>query len=189
MTASTFADNVILLAGGKSASVGGWLGDLFDISGSTFWVLIAFILFVALIVWKARKAIVGGLDARADAIRAEIDEAQKLREEAQSLLADYQRKQRDALQEAEGMLRAAEEEAGRLRARAEEDLAASLKRREQQALDRIAQAEAAAQSEVRNMAVDLAVSATRKLLEDKIDDDKAAGLVDEAIKELPNKLH
>ncbi|MYH37892.1 MAG: F0F1 ATP synthase subunit B, partial [Rhodospirillaceae bacterium] len=108
---------------------------------------------------------------------------------AQGLLADYQRKQRDALQEAEAMLRAAEEEAARLRARAEEDLAASLKRREQQALDRIAQAEAAAQAEVRNTAIDLAVSATRKLLEDRLDEKKAAGLVDRAIDELPGKLH
>jgi len=189
MTASVVAGAIVLLASGKSASVGGWLGDLFDISGSTFWVLIAFVLFVALIVWKARAAIVGALDTRADTIRMEIDEAQKLREEAQALLSDYQRKQRDAQQEAEDMLRAAEAEVGRLRERAEAELGASLKRREQQALDRIAQAEATAQSEVRNMAVDLAVSATRQLLENKIGDKEAAHLVDKAIRELPNKLH
>ena len=189
MAPSAMTQSAVLLAGGKSASVGGWLGELFDFGGATFWVLIAFAIFVALIVWKARGAVTGALDARAEAIRTEIDEAKRLREEAQSLLADYQRKQRDALQEAEGMLRAAEEETARLRVRAEEDLAASLKRREQQALDRIAQAEAAAQAEVRNTAVDLAVSATRKLLEDRIDEKKAAGLVDQAIKELPAKLH
>lgn len=192
--ADTFADTVagalVLMAGGaKTGSVSGWLGDLFDISGSTFWVFVAFIIFVALIVWKARGAVTSALDGRAEAIRAEIDEAQRLREEAQALLADYQRKQRDALSEAEGMLRAAEEEAGRLRARAEQDLADSLKRREQQALDRIAQAEAAAQAEVRNMAVDMAVSATRKLLEEKIDGAKASDLIDDAIKDLPGKLH
>jgi len=189
MTPSPIADSALLLAGGKAASVDGWLGDLFDFGGSTFWVLIAFAIFVAFMVWKARGAVTGALDARAEAIRTEIDEAQRLREEAQSLLADYQRKQRDALQEAEAMLRAAEEEAVRLRAQAEEELAASLKRREQQALDRIAQAEAAAQAEVRNTAIDLAVSATRKLLEDRLDEKKAAGLVDQAIKELPGKLH
>lgn len=176
-------------AAGKKGSVGGWIGDLFDIGGATFWVFVAFIIFVALIAWKARGAIAGALDARAEAIRTEIEEAQRLREEAQALLADYQRKQRDALTEVESMLRAAEEEAGRLRERAAKDLDESLKRREQQALDRIAQAEAAAQQEVRNMAVDLAVSATRKLLEDKIGDDKAAELIDDAIGELPGKLH
>ena len=189
MELPAFAGSAALLAAGKAASVGGWLGDLFDFGGATFWVLIAFVIFVAFMVWKARGAVTGALDARAEAIRSEIEEAQRLREEAQSLLADYQRKQRDALQEAEGMLRAAEEEAARLRARAEEDLAAALKRREQQALDRIAQAEAAAQAEVRNTAIDLAVSATRKLLEDRLDEKKAAGLVDRAIDELPGKLH
>ena len=189
MELSAILASAVLLAGGKAASFGGWLGDLFDFGGSTFWVLIAFAIFVAFMVWKARGAITGALDARAEAIRTEIDEAQRLREEAQSLLAEYQRKQRDALQEAEGMLRAAEEEAVRLRARAEKDLAASLKRREQQALDRIAQAEATAQAEVRNTAIDLAVSATRRLLEDRLDEKKAAGLVDRAIEELPEKLH
>ena len=189
MTLSATLGPAALLAAGKTASVGGWLGDLFDFGGSTFWVLVAFAIFVALMVWKARGAITGALDARAEAIRTEIEEAQRLREEAQGLLADYRRKQRDALEETEAMLRTAEEEAARLRARAEEDLAASLKRREQQALDRIAQAEAAAQAEVRNMAVDLAVSATRKLLEDRIDEKKSAGLIDQAIKELPGKLH
>lgn len=192
--ADTFADTaagtLVLMAGGaKTGSVSGWLGDLFDISGATFWVFVAFIIFVALIAWKARGAITGALDGRAEAIRAEIDEAQRLREEAQTLLADYQRKQRDALSEAEGMLRAAEEEAGRLRDRAGQELTGSLKRREQQALDRIAQAEAAAQAEVRNMAVDLAVSATRKLLQDKIDGAMASDLIDDAIKDLPGKLH
>ena len=190
MNFDTMTSSIVLMAGGgKAGTVGGWLADLFDISGATFWVFVAFIIFIALIVWKARGAITGALDGRAEAIRTEIDEAQRLREEAQALLADYQRKQRDALTEAEGMLRAAEEEAGRLRARAEQDLTDSLKRREQQALDRIAQAEAAAQAEVRNMAVDLAVSATRKLLEEKIDSGMAAGLVDDAIKDLPGKLH
>ena len=189
MELSALAGSPALLAAGKAASVDGWLGDLFNFGGATFWVLIAFVIFVAFMVWKARGAVTGALDARAEAIRSEIEEAQRLREEAQSLLADYQRKQRDALQEAEGMLRVAEEEAARLRARAEEDLAAALKRREQQALDRIAQAEAAAQAEVRNTAIDLAVSATRKLLEDRLDEKKAASLVDRAIDELPGKLH
>ncbi len=183
------AGSAVLLAAGKPASVAGWLGDLFDFRGETFWVLIAFVLFVAFMVWKARRPITGALDARAEAIRSEIDEARRLREEAQSLLADYRRRQRDALQEAEAMMRTAEEEAERLRARAEEELAAALKRREQQALDRIAQAEATARAEVRDAAVDLAVSATRRLLEERLDEKTAAGLIDEAIGELPERLH
>ncbi len=153
------------------------------------WVLVGFVIFVAFFVWKAGKPIIGALDDRAARIKEELDEAQRLREEAQHLLAEYQRKQRDAVKEAEAMLSAAEDEAERVRAHAAGELEASLKRREQQALDRIAQAEAQAAAEVRNLAVDLAVAATAKVLEDKLDDKTAAKLVDGAIKELPEKLH
>ncbi len=172
----------------EPGTVSGWLKGLFDIHGGEFWVLVAFILFVAFMVWKARKALVGGLDSRAARIKAEIDEAQRLREEAQALLADYQKKQREAVGEAEAMVKQAEEEAKRLRAKAETELAAALKRREQQALDRIAQAEAQALAEVRNLAADLAVAATQKILVDKLDPAKAQSLVGDAIAELPKRL-
>ncbi len=169
-------------------TISGWLGGLFDLHGAEFWVLVAFVLFVGFMVWKARKALVGGLDARAERIKAEIDEAQRLREEAQSLLADYQKKQREALGEAEAMVKQAQEESLRLKAKAETELAAALKRREQQALDRIAQAEAQALAEVRNLAADLAVAATRKLLIEKLDPAQAQALVSDAIAELPRRL-
>jgi len=187
-------DSIILLATkpGEAVShgtVSGWLSELFNIAGAEFWVFVAFIIFVGLIVWKARGMIASTMDARGERIRSELEEAQRLREEAQALLADYQRKQRDAVQEAEAMLRAAEEEATRVRERAETDLAASIKRREQQALDRIAHAEATAQADVRNLAVDIAVAATRQILAEKLDEARASELVDEAIKEIPGKLH
>jgi F-type H+-transporting ATPase subunit b len=172
----------------QRGTIGGWLKGLFDLSGGEFWVLIAFILFVGFMVWKARKALVGGLDSRAARIKAEIDEAQRLREEAQALLADYQKKQREALGEAEAMVKQAQEESKRLKAKAEADLAAALKRREQQALDRIAQAEAQALAEVRNLAADLAVAATQKILVEKLDPAKAQALVSDAIAELPRRL-
>jgi F-type H+-transporting ATPase subunit b len=187
-------DGITLLAteaphGTTFGTVSGWLHELFDLAGAEFWVLIAFLLFIALIVWKARGIIASGLDSRPERIRSELEEAQRLREEAQALLADYQRKQRDAVEEAEAMLRAAEDEAARLRERAEADLQAAIKRREQQALDRIAQAEANAQAQVRNLAVDIAVAATRKILTEQLDEAKTAELVDAAIKEIPGKLH
>jgi F-type H+-transporting ATPase subunit b len=172
----------------EPGTISGWLKGLFDVGGGEFWVLVAFILFVGFMVWKARKALVGGLDARAARIKAEIDEAQRLREEAQALLAEYQKKQREALGEAEAMVKQAEEEGKRVRAKAETDLAAAMKRREQQALDRIAQAEAQALAEVRNLAADLAVSATQKLLVEKLDAAKAQTLVSDAIAELPRRL-
>jgi F-type H+-transporting ATPase subunit b len=169
-------------------TLSGWAKDLFDIHGAEFWVLVAFVAFVAFMVWKARKALVGGLDARAARIKAEIDEAQRLRDEAQALLADYQRKQSEALGEAQAMVKQAEEEGKRVRAKAETELAAALKRREQQALDRIAQAEAQALSEVRNLAADLAVAATQKILTERLDPAKAQALVGDAIAELPRRL-
>lgn len=187
-------NSIILLATAPGqapahGTVGGWFKELFNIQGAEFWVFVAFLIFIGLLAWKARGVMTGALDARGDRIRNELDEAQRLREEAQALLADYQRRQRDAVQEAEAMLRAAEEEAVRVRERAEADLAASIKRREQQALDRIAHAEATAQADVRNMAVDIAIAATRQILAEKMDAAKAAELVDGAIQEIPNKLH
>jgi F-type H+-transporting ATPase subunit b len=172
----------------EQGTIGGWLKGLFDINQGEFWVLVAFILFVGFMVWKARKAIVGGLDSRAARIKAEIDEAQRLREEAQALLGEYQKKQREALGEAEAMVKQAHEEAKRLSAKAEVDLAAAMKRREQQALDRIAQAEAQALADVRNLAADLAVSATQKILTENLDPAKAQSLVSDAIAELPRRL-
>ncbi len=193
MTGEVFRDPLSLLMAvskghQEQGTISGWLKGLFDLHGGEFWVLVAFILFVAFMVWKARKALVGGLDSRAARIKAEIDEAQRLREEAQALLADYQKKQREALGEAEAMVKQAGEEATRLKAKAETELAASLKRREQQALDRIAQAEAQALAEVRNLAADIAVSATQKIPTEKLDPAKAQSLIGDAIAELPRRL-
>jgi F-type H+-transporting ATPase subunit b len=159
------------------------------LQSAEFWVAIAFVIFALFMVWKATKPMMAALDARAERIKTELDEAKRLREEAQKLLAEYQRKERDAAKEAEAMLAHAREEATRLRAKAAEDLKASVKRREQQALDRIAQAEAQAEAQVRAQAVDLAVAATRQILADKLDETQAARLVDEALEDLPGKLN
>lgn len=154
-----------------------------------FWVAIAFLIFVVLVWKRAAAAITGLLDARAEKIRAELDEAQRLREDAQALLVNYQRRQRDALQEAEAIIAHAREEATRLRAQAGSDLEASLKRRETQAMDRIAQAEAAALAEVRNLTVDVAISASRRILETGIQPAQADKLIEQSIAELPKHLH
>src|SRR3546814_7760908 len=92
-------------------------------------------------VWKARQPVLDGLDARAERIRAELDEAQRLREEAQKALAEYKRKQRDAAKEAEDLLANAKHEAELLRRQAAEDLKETLARREKAAIEKIAQAE------------------------------------------------
>lgn len=154
-----------------------------------FWVLLAFVIFVALLWKKIAAAFVGMLDARTEKIRQELDEAQRLREEAQSLLASYQRRQRDAQKEAEEIIAHAREEADRLRRQAAADLEASMKRREAQAVDRIAQAEAAAMQEVRTLTVDLAIAASRKLLSENLPQSQQDALVAQAVAELPRHLN
>jgi len=159
------------------------------IEDPAFWVAIAFIIAVLALFKPAGKMIVGGLDKRSDRIRDELDEARRLREEAQELLASYERKQREAEKEAEGIVAHAKEEAERLAKRAATELEAQVGRRRQQALDRIGQAETDAVRDVRAAAVDLALKATRKLLVEKIDADQQSKLVDQAIDEIGKRLH
>jgi F-type H+-transporting ATPase subunit b len=159
------------------------------LNNPTFWVAVAFFVFVGLMVWKARRPVLDGIDARAERIKAELDEAQRLREEAQKALAEYKRKQRDAAKEAEDLLANARHEADLLRRQAAEDLKATLARREKAALDKIAQAEAHALQDVRAQAVDIAIAATAKLLSENVDPTRDQSMVDQAIKDLGHRLH
>ncbi len=146
------------------------------------------VLFV--IVWKpAKRAILGGLDSRAERIRTEIDEATRLREEAQAALATFKRRQRDAMAEAEAIIEHARQDAERLRAAAAADLEQALARREALAMERIAQAEQAAAAEVRNIAVDVALTAARQIITEQLDPVRAGAMIDAAIEDLPQRLH
>ncbi len=155
----------------------------------TFWVAVAFLVFVVLAAKPVSGALAGALDARSARIRAELEEAQALREEAQKTVAEFKRKQHDALTEAEQILDHAKVEAKRLRERAEQDLEAALERREQAALDKIAQAEAQALQEVRDRAIEVALAATAKLIADNLDPERSGAMIDRAIRELSGKLH
>ena len=155
----------------------------------SFWVGLAFVLVVALTFKKASLAITGGLDARAGKIRTQIEEARKLREDAQALLAEYQRKQREAMAEAEKIISAAKAEAARMKVQAEKDLEHALARRKEQALERIAQSEAQALAQVRNTAVDAALAAAEALIAKNLDGAKRDALTEKAIGELAGKLH
>ncbi len=154
-----------------------------------FWVFVAFVILIAAIGKKAYRVVVVALDDRATTIRNQIDEATRLREEAQELLASYERKQHEASGEAEQVLERARAEAERLRAQAAENLEKTLERAENMAKERIAQAEAAALDEVRTMAVDIALEATRRILADELPAKKIDAMVDAAIEDLPGKLN
>lgn len=157
-------------------------------SSPEFWVAVAFVIFVAAVGRPMSRAIFAALDARGIRIRTEIDEAQALREEAQKLLADSKRTHRDAIKESEEILAHAKIEAERLREQIQLDMDAALRRREQSALDKIAQAEATALRDVRNQVVEVALSATAKLIAETLDHEKHAAIVDRSIRGVSDKL-
>lgn len=158
-------------------------------SDPTFWVAVSFVIFLAIAGKAAWKAITGMLDQRAVAITKQLDDAMKLRAEAEATLAEYKMKRDAAEGEAKGIIALATAEAASMKTRAESDLANTIKLRERQALDRIAQAEAKAMAEVRATAVDAAISATRTLLHERMQAGQGTELVDQAIADLPRRLN
>ena len=158
----------------------------------TFWVAVAFVLLMAALFFGAKplwRGAIASLDARSAGIAAALEEAKRLREESQHLLAEYQRKQRDAAAECENLIASARTEAERFAAEAAARLEAALERRRQLAVEKIAQAEAEALLQVRHATVEVAVEATRRLLAGRMDPSASQALVDDAIRELPDKLH
>ncbi|MBP7669944.1 F0F1 ATP synthase subunit B [Ferrovibrio sp. MS7] len=157
---------------------------------SSFWVLVAFVIFFGFLFYLKVPAQLGKtLDERAEKIKRELEEAEKLHREAQHLFAEYQRKQRNALKEAEEIVAAAEAEAKRIAEAAKADLAASLERRRVQAEQKIAQAEALALREVRDAAVDQAIAAATGLLREQLQGPAATAQTERAIAEVKAKLH
>ena len=153
-----------------------------------FWVALAFIVLMVFVAKPVGRMLATALDDRADTIKGQLDEAEKLREEAQELLASFKRKQQEAEEEAAKILKRAKEEAVRLEAKSKVDLENALKRREQAATARIAQAEAAAIAEVQEYATNVAMKAAQALLSDNISAQKANAMIDAAISELPKQL-
>ena len=152
------------------------------------WLLIALAILIAG-VWKpVSRAIVGALDGHAGKVRAELDEARRLRDEAQSLLAEHKRQLAAGQEHARSISEHAHREAERQAERHRAELEASLARRTEQALGRIAQEEARAIQDVRSQAATLAIRTTRRLLSDQVDSDHAQVLVERAIEEVGRKL-
>jgi len=153
--------------------------------GTTFWVAVAFVLFIALVVYYAvPRRIISALDKRAESIQQELTEVRRLREEAQSILADYQRKQRDAEQEANDIIAQAEREAQAYAQETRQQFEDMLNRRVQMADEKIARAEAQAVAEVRSRAVDASVEATEQIIAEKLDTEKARALVEQSVDQL-----
>jgi F-type H+-transporting ATPase subunit b len=152
------------------------------------WVVLAFFLFFILFGKKLWGALSGMLDARAVNVKAELEEASRLRREAESMLRDAEKQRAEALTEAKSLIEGARAEAGRLTAAAAAEAEASAKRREQMAIDRIAAAEKAAVDDVRLVAADVATTAARQVLAEGLTASADSVLIDHAISQLPTAL-
>lgn len=155
-----------------------------------FWVAVAFALFMAMLVYYGvPRLVTKALDDRAESIRKELDEARRLRDEAQQLLADYKKKREMAEAEAKAIVDTARVEAEGLAAETRRNLAETLERRTRLAEDKISRAEAQAVSEVRSASVDAAVAAAEQLIKGKLAGNAGSGLIEQGIKDLKGRLN
>jgi F-type H+-transporting ATPase subunit b len=164
--------------------------EFYKLSNTDFIVLIAFLLFMGILVYfKVPGLVLGMLDKRAEQIRADIDEARALRDEAQTLLASYERKQREAAEQADRIVAQAREEAELAAVEAKRELERSIARRLQAAEEKIASAEAAALRGVRDQAVQVAIAAAGDVLAKQMTPEDAAQMIDASIKTVDARLH
>jgi F-type H+-transporting ATPase subunit b len=165
-------------------------GPFFSLYNTNFVVLLGFLTFIGIIVYlKVPGKIAGMLDARAVAIKADLDEARALREEAKSILATYERRQKEVQEQADRIVANAKNEAMVAAAQAKADLKASIARRLAAATDQIASAEAGAIRQVRELAVAVAIAAAGDVLAKQMTADAAAASIDDAIVQVADRMH
>ncbi|MCR8824977.1 F0F1 ATP synthase subunit B [Pseudosulfitobacter koreensis] len=165
-------------------------GPFFSLRNTDFVVLLAFLVFLGILVYfKVPGKIVEMLDGRATGIKSELEEARALREEAQTLLASYERKQKEVQGQADRIVASAKQEAQAAAEEAREDLKKSVERRIASAEGQIASAEAAAVKEVRDRAVTIAVQAARDVIAKQMTAAEGNKLIDDAITQAGEKLH
>lgn len=165
-------------------------GPFFSLGNTDFVVLLGFLGFIGVLIYFKVFGLLGGmLDKRAEGIRSDIDEARALRDEAQSLLASYERKQREVQTQADKIIAQAKEEAGLAAEQAKADLEASIARRIAAAEGQIASAESAAVKEVKDKAVSVAIAAAQDVIAKQMTAKDAGSLIDDAIAEVGSKLH
>jgi F-type H+-transporting ATPase subunit b len=154
------------------------------------WVAVAFVLFIGLGIYlKVPAMLAKMLDERADKIGKELAEAKKLREEAQALLAEYQKKRTEAEKDAADIVAQAKTEAETYSVETRKKLAETIERRTKQAAQKIAQAEAAAIKEVRTTATEAAIAAASKLVGEAVQGTKGVKLIDESIAAVKSRLN
>lgn len=157
---------------------------------ATFWATVALFIFFAVVFYlKVPGTVAKSLDDRAERIRNELDQARKLREEAQEVLAEYQRRRKEAEKEADDIVASAEHEAALMVEEAKQKTDDYVARRTALAEQKIAQAERDAVNEVRAQAADIAVEAARRLLESKVDAKLSGDLFKSSLADVKTKLN
>lgn len=165
-------------------------GPFFSLENTDFIVTIGFVVFIGVLLYfKVPTLVMGMLDKRAEGIRSDLDEAKALREEAQSLLASYERRQREVQDQADRIVANAKEEAVLAGEQAKADLEKSITRRLAAAEEQIASAQASAVKEVRDRAIAVAIEAARDVVAKQMSAKDAAKSIDDAIAEVGQKLH
>ena len=165
-------------------------GPFFSLANTDFIVLIAFILFIGVLVYfKVPGMLSKMLDERSTGIQSELDEARSLRDEAQALLASYERKHKEVQEQADKIVAQAKTDAEAAAEQARADLSRSIDRRMAAAEDQIASAQAGAIKEVRDTAVTVAIAAARDVIAKQMTAADINKLVDDAIEQVDTKLH
>lgn len=165
-------------------------GSFLSLSNTNFIVVLGFLVFVGILLYaKVPEMISGMLDSRAAGISTELEEARALREEAQTILASYERKQREVQDLADAIVTQAKVDADAAAVKAKEDIKTSIARRLAAAQDQIASAQAAAVRDVRNTAVTVAIAAAQDVIAKQMTATDANKLIDDAIGEVTEKLH
>ena len=155
-----------------------------------FWVAVAFVIFIGVLgYFRVHELLLKSIDDRRERIKAEFDEARRLKAEAEALLATYRRKQQEAEHEAQAIVAGARTEAERLAAEAEAKIEEFVVRRTKMAESKIAQAEAQALADVRSAAAEVAVAAAKTILTRTVKDKVADNLVAKGIEDFKGKLN
>ncbi|WP_164661748.1 F0F1 ATP synthase subunit B [Tropicibacter sp. Alg240-R139] len=180
---------LVLTAGVASPALAA-SGPFVSLGNTDFVVTLGFLVFIGVLFYFKVPGMIGGaLDNRAQGIQSELDEARALRDEAQTLLASFERKQKEVQDQAAAIVAAAKDDAVLAAEQAKADLEVSIARRLAAAQDQIASAEASAVKEVRDQAITIAISAANEVIAKQMTAAQGNKLIDAAIAEVDTKLH
>ena len=156
---------------------------------TNFWVLISFVIFTIVAYKYGRATVLAKLDGKIDSIRTELTEAERLRVDAQELLAEYQRKHKDAMSESAKIIAEAKKNAEEIKSKSENDLKALMERREAQLQDKLNRIEDNAMQEIQSYTAQIAVSAARNIIEKNMNTSADKAIISNIMNDVPKALN